>query len=211
MADGLAAAHRAGVLHRDPSSVAMRQTYEARTKVLRREKGIESSWPFDYAITNAYRIGIDDSLVLNVVIENRSEASMPYTLGWHFTVAAPSGTAITIMNCNEPRVRDMPLESVTSAKGNVIVFDEAFAINCRTVEYEIGVEHNFGRMQVWAPAPEADGVQFAGIEPITARPLSRVDDYDPQRELRLQPGYAELGPGQAKTFTAAVRIIEHRD
>jgi galactose mutarotase-like enzyme len=189
------------VTHQSPNTVVMRQTYRARTEVPREGKDVISSFPFDYELIGTYYIGPDSALVFTVGLKNCSSASMPFDIGWHPVFSAPKGSKFSIVSGTKALASDVPVESVTAEKGNAIVFDGAGIIHYETGEYGIQIGHNYGNTQVWRPPDE----NYMGIEPIAAPSLSRNANYDPQQELRLQPGYKELGPGEIKVFTAKVK------
>jgi len=173
----------------DPKSVTFEQVYEGGQKVLS-SKGTVSLFPRSYRLTQTYTVGWG-VLGFASTLENTSEKDLPYATGEHPAFIALEHSTIEILR-REKTIREVSLENVREADGNVLEFPDNATVIYRTPAFQLMLNHQFGNTQIWHKE------KCVAIEPITNFSLSRHPN--------SQENYKLLRRGEKITHSGIIDI-----
>lgn len=171
------------------------QEYAANTE-LPTSKG-PAAFPYSFSLKKSFEIHKTNSLYVAFEIENKSDAPMPYALGWHPAFRAVGNACVKVSGA------DYTLEGIKAvSKTGAVVLENLPTVG--NIEYASGIGRvlilsNFGHAQLWSPEAQ----DLICIEPITATPFSR---YKYSGELSRAPYFKLLEPSQKAEYNVVLAI-----
>ncbi len=164
------------VEYEENDRVAMVQVYEGGTQVKSKKNEI-SVFPNSYVMQKEYSITATGKLIFRVAVDNKSNETLPYAIGWHpaFVTPLETSAAIEILTyIKEPE--SIGLDKIQKSDGNVMLFEKVFNVIYKHPNFSVILSHGFK----WGTQLWNRGEGCIAIEPISTTSLHRRDCNEPE-------------------------------